>query len=339
MKALPAFAAAWLLLAGSAVQAEPSALVRVAAARQGALALRITAFGTVAADTNHVTTIAAPRDCLVAHIAIRPGQSVAAGDPLVTISTAPAATTQYRQAQSTLAFAEKDLAHTRELYAEQLATRSQVAAAEKALSDARAQMSEQTRIGANQPTETLRAPVAGVVASITGSPGDRVQQGASIAAIATRNQLVLNVGLEPRDAPRLGVGTPVQLRQPAGAGSAISGRVLSVSAMMDSQSRLVNAVVAVPQEKARGLILGTVMQAEMTLAPAAGIIVPKDSLMTDGQGTYVYVVQKGEAHRRNVLLAFESGDQALVTSGLSGNEEVVTAGNAGLEDNMAVRMH
>jgi RND family efflux transporter MFP subunit len=317
--------------------ADGTALVRLAEAKYGVLAPVIAAYGTVAADTNHLSTIAAPRDCLIARIAVRPGQTVAPDDPIVVIASAPAAATQYQQAASALAFAEKDLTHTRELFAEQLATRSQVAAAEKALSDAKALIAEQNRIGADQPTQTLRSPVQGVVASISGAPGDRIPQGTAFATIATRSEFVVNVGVEPEDAQNLRVGASVKLRSPQNDLLAFTGRVVSVSAMMDPQSRLVNVVVAVPPQNARQLILGMVMQTQIALAPQRGIVIARDALMTDAEGTYVYVVRNGVARRQNVTLALEAETKALIARGVAAHDEVVVGGNGGLKDNMSVR--
>lgn len=319
--------------------ADASALVQLATARRDIVTPEIKAFGTVAADTNHLTTVAAPRECQIVQIAVRPGQTVNINDPVAVIATAPAATTQYQQAASSLAFAEKDLTHTRELFNEQLATRSQLAAAEKAYSDARAQAAEQTHIGANHPTETLRSPSAGVVATINGAPGDRVQQGAALASIATRSQLVVNVGLEPEDAPTLSIGARARLVSPHNGALQFAGQIVSISAMMDPQSRLVNVVIALPQDRARRLILGTVLEARIAGAPTTGVVIPKDALMTDIQGTYVYVVRNGVAHRRAVALALESNGRALIARGVAAGDRVVVTGNAGVADNMAVRTH
>src|SRR5262249_3517701 len=125
--------------------ADPSALVEVANARMGTLEPSVTAFGTLAADPNAQTTLAIPRDGIVVSVVVRVGRLVGKGDPIATIETAPAATAQFEQAKSALAFAQKDLDHTRALFSEQLATRSTLASAEKAYSDARATFVHQQR--------------------------------------------------------------------------------------------------------------------------------------------------------------------------------------------------
>src|SRR5215468_6415373 len=147
----------------------------------GTLEPSVVAFGTLAADPNAQATLAIPRDGIVLSVAVRSGKLVGKGDPIATIETAPAATAQFEQAKSALAFAQKDLDHTRALFSEQLATRSSLAAAEKADNDARATFVHQQRIGADKTVETLTASVPGVVTNIAVSPGDHVAADAVIA--------------------------------------------------------------------------------------------------------------------------------------------------------------
>src|SRR5215469_9373158 len=134
--------------------ADPSALVQVARAKIGTLEPSVTAFGTLAADPNALTTLAIPRDGIVVSVVVRAGKLVGKGDPIAAIETAPAATAQFEQAKSALAFAQKDLDHTRALFSEQLATRSTLAAAEKAYTDARSTFAQQQRIGTDKSVET-----------------------------------------------------------------------------------------------------------------------------------------------------------------------------------------
>jgi membrane fusion protein (multidrug efflux system) len=318
----------------SAAQADPSALVRLAPARVAQLAPQISAYGTVSADANFVTTVFMPREGVVAAILARPGQTVRAGDPLVTIRTAPAAAATYEQAVSTADFAAKDYDHTKQLFAEQLATRSQLAAAAKADADARAQLSAQQKIGANHEVETLTAPVAGIVATLVPARGDPVQPGADVASIATSGQVVLNLGVEPRDAVALRPGNRVLLPAQQGLPQ-MQARVGSVGAMVDPTSHLVNVLVPLPAD-AR-VFIGTALQAKIDLAPVSGVVIASSALMTDGDASYLFVAQGGKVKRRTVKVTFETDAAALIASGLKANENVVVQGMVGLADGSAIR--
>lgn len=327
-----------LLLLTLPASADPAALVGVATAKVGTLEQSITTFGTVAPDPNEQKTLAMPRDGIVLGVAVRPGKVVAKGDPIATVETAPAVSAQFEQAKSTLAFTEKDLAHTRELFSEQLATRSTLANAEKAYADARAAYAQQLRIGADKNVETLNAAAPGIVTAVSANPGDHVMANAAIATLATRDRMVLNLGLEPKDAALLAPGAAVTVTSAQDPTLSFAAHVESVDAMLDPQSRLVSAVVAIAPEVSRRLILGMSLKAHIVLSTQRGLVVPTSALMTDEDGTFVYVVAKGHAKRRNVTVGLEQGTSTLIAKGLKTNEAVVAVGSAGLEDGMAVRV-
>jgi membrane fusion protein (multidrug efflux system) len=333
VKTIPGIVVLSLSLVGAA-KADPSALVRLAAARAGQLSPQVSAYGMVSADPNFVTTVFMPREGVVTAILVRPGQTVKAGDPLITLRTAPAAAATYQQAVSAADFASKDFAHTQQLFAEQLATRSQLAAAAKADADARALLSAQQKIGADHAVETLTAPVAGIVATLAPARGDPVQSGADIASIATSGQVVLNLGVEPRDAVALRPGNRVLLPAQQGLPQ-MQARVSSVGAMVDPASHLVNVLVPLPAD-AR-IFIGTALQAKIDLAPISGIVIPGSALLTDGDASFLFVAQGGKVKRRTVKVAFETDTAALIASGLKANEVVVVQGMVGLADDSAIR--
>ena len=61
--------------------------------------------------------------------------------------------------------------------------------------------------------------------------------------------------------------------------------------------------------------------------------------MSDKHGTYVFVVENGVAHRRNVKIRLETADAALIAGKVSAGARVVVSGNAGVEDGTHVRTH
>lgn len=318
---------------------EPAALVQMVTAKQATLHPEVPAYGTVVPDPDGLVTVAIPRDGIIARVSVRAGQLVQTGDPIVAIETAPGAMAIYQQAQSAMAFAARDLSHTKTLYAQQLATKSQLANAQKAYTDAQAQVAAQVKIGASKTGEVLRASAAGIVTKLNVSPGDRVSANTIIASIAARDRLLVNLGLEPQDALQAKVGGKVWLRSPQRKSVNFAGPIQSVDAMMDPTSRLVNAVVGVPQTIAGRLVLGMVLQGAVQFPAAKGIAVPHSALMTDRKGNYVFVVKNGIAHRHGVQISFESDTQVLIAHGVAGGDHVVSAGNAGLSDGTHVRVH
>jgi RND family efflux transporter MFP subunit len=318
---------------------EPAALVKLTKVERGKLHPNVTAFGTIAVDPDYLAAIALPRDGNVVAVSVRVGQLIHVGDPIATIETAPNAVASYQQAQSALSLAQKDLAHTSSLYKLQLATNAQLAAAEKSLSDARTQLQAQEKIGTNRQREVLRANAAGIVTAVNASPGERVQANTVVATIAARDRLLLNLGLEPEDALIVPVGAAVRLHSPQSEKISFNGQIESVDALMDPKSRLVNAISSVPPNIARQLVVGMVLVGTVQLPLQAGILIPKSALMTDKNGSYVFVEANRVAHRHNVQIVEEAGEQALVAKGVEAGAMVVVVGSAGLSDGTHVRLH
>lgn len=311
--------------------------MQLATVASGAISPAISTYGTVAADPTHTVAISVPRDVIPATIPVRVGQPVHQGDIIATVTTAPAARSAWQQAQDAVAFAEKDLAHTRYLFGLKLATNSQVAAAEKALADAQAQLQAQIRIGADRPAEILRAAAPGIVTAVNAAPGQPLPANSVLASIVPRDHLLIQLGLEPEDAVRVHPGAMVALRSPQNSAIVFAARITGVDASADPKSRLVNAIASIPPADTANLTLGMVLGGSIELPPRIGVVMPHDALMNDGTGSFVYVVNKGIAHRRPVRLAFSTGNQAMVTQGLSPGEAVVVAGNTGLTDGAPVR--
>jgi membrane fusion protein, multidrug efflux system len=322
---------------GAGAQQEPSALVELATAEQGTLNPSVGAYGTVAADPAYITTIALRSDGIITAVSVRVGQVVDARQAVVTVETAPNALASYQQAESAVTLAQQDLAHTQQLFNEHLATNTQLAAAQKTLADAEAQLKAQTETGAQRPTQTLNAPAAGIVIAVNATPGDRMAANSVIASIVPRDRLILNLGLEPEDALQVPVGADVSLQSPQAARLSFKGKIQSVDALMEPKSRLVNAVATVPQDIAGNLILGVVLEGVIQLPAKSGIVVPHAALMTGQNGAFVFVVVNGIAQRRDVEVAMQTDQQALISSGIMAGEAVVVGGNVELTDGMRVR--
>ncbi len=336
---IAAWACCAFVVSTAMASADPGALVQTAAARLGKLAPEIVAYGTVAADPDYVTSVVIPHEAIVSAILVRAGETVSQGTPLASLATSPAAAAQYEQAVSTARFAAQDLAHTRQLYAEQLATKSQLAQAEKADADARAVLQQQQRMGTDRAVITLRAPSAGVVTDVNATRGQHVAADTTIVSLGLRDRLIVNVGLEPGDAGAAPQGTTARLVAAQDSTLSFVSPLTQTSAMVDPQTRLVNAVARVPEALAPRLLLGMTFVGHIRLAPRQGIVVPHAALQADQDGTFVYVVVNGVAHKRPVSVAFETDREALVSDHLAQGERVVVEGSAGLEDGMAVRVN
>ena len=223
---------------------ESSVLVEVAKPRQGVLPALVAAYGTATPAFGGGLTLSLPQDGRVLRIAVTPGEQVHTGDALVEFGASATTSGAYQQAVTALALARTQRAHAAQLLAQQLATRDQLAQADKAVSDAQEAVDTLTAQGANRPQSTLTAPFDGVVSAIPVAQGDRVASGAALINLTKLDGLVVTVGIEPADRMRVRAGQPVHLQR-LGGGEPLDGTVLRVDGVLNPKTRLVDADIGV----------------------------------------------------------------------------------------------
>ncbi len=312
----------------------PSARVQTAAAASGSLAPIAIAYGVAVAAPQHTRILAMPYEGVISAVQVHSGDGVRAQQVIVTLARTPATSAQFSQARSALSFAEQDLARVQRLYADQLATTEQLAAASKALADARSQLHALSLTGADQEQSVLRAPFAGVITRLAATAGDRPAVGTAIATVSSPADMIVQLGLEPGDAARLAPGAPVWLMRSVDDAQPIRTRLITVGRSLDAASRLVDAVAPLPAST--GVTLGTTLAARIELPAHQGVIVPRGALLEDAEGTFVFTVVAGKAHRQAVQVGVETEQSVLAAPGLEAGAQVIVAGNAALKDGIAV---
>lgn len=330
-----------LLLTACSIAADaadgPTASVQTAAATMQTLHRRLTVYGEIQPDPAAVQGINAAYAGQVARINVRPGQRVAAGEALLELETDPSARLAFQQAEAQLAYAEGELQRTRELFAGQLATRSQLAAAEQARQQAADALAAQRKLGTNRKSGLIRAPFAGIVSSLAAHPGDRVSAGVNLLNLAAADHLVAVLGVEPSDAPGIPPQAPVELASVFDPSSGAMLSVDSVQGMVNPDTRLVDAIVTLRSDLAASFLPGQRVRAVIRVAEVRSLAVPQAALLNDGDD-YLFVIRNGSAHRVTVQRGLEwQGQVAVSAAALSDGDRVVVAGNAALSDGMPVR--
>ena len=315
----------------------PSVEVRTAMATQQPVSSILTVYGRVRPDPDAVITVSLPHAGLITRVAARLGQRVARGDVLLEVSTAPAAYMEYLQARSTVDYAQRELERQEQMLKTQLATRSQVDAARKALADARSSLQAIEARGANKTAQTLPAPTDGIVTALNVSQGDRVQADTAAVAIANGGRLVAILGVEPEELAGLHTGTPVSIHSVFATDYQADSQLSDIHAMIDPQTGLVDALAPIPQDNVNHLVIGSYLSADLVLNQHTGIVIPRSAVLRDDHGSYVFRVSDNRASRVAVETGTEHDDWIEISRGLKAGESVVISGNYELTDGMAVR--
>ena len=309
-----------------------SAAVTTQAVHQGNLPDIISAYGTATPAIDAASTLNIQAEGAVTQFDVTAGIAVHRGQHLLTFTLSPAAAAAYQQARTALSVARAQREHTAQLLSHQLATRDQLAQADKAASDARSALDALRRQQGDGSTVELLAPVDGIVSSIAATRGDTLQPGAPLLSLARGGGVVVSVGIEldPQHAPV--PGDKVML-VPLGAGASVTGVVKRVAGMLDTHTHLQNADIT-PDGT---VIAGMGYRADITVGQWRGWLVPRDALVGDGSTWQVYQVADGKAVKIPVALVGESDTVSVVSGALDAQRPLVVVGNTQIDDGMAVR--
>jgi hypothetical protein len=117
-------------------------------------------------------------------------------------------------------------------------------------------------------------------------------------------------------------------------GEKLQGRVVRVGSMLNPQTRLIDADVAVRE----GTVLsGDAFRATIAVDQAQGWLVPHDAVLVDNSGPYVFQVSGAKAVRVVVRIALTTDTTDVVTGPLDARLPLVVQGNYQLQNGSLVR--
>lgn len=186
--------------------------------------------------------------------------------------------------------------------------------------------------GSNLSRATIRAPFAGVIATLPASVGEYVQPGTTAFRLVDTSALSVDFNVAPSDASGLPTGTPVNLSY---GDQKLTGRVKEGDRVAGTD-RLVP--ISVRLDGTPALPVGAAVQVRyrVALGGGSGLQVPVSAIQQTGGSNVVFVNQSGVARQTAVGIVAESGDSAVV-SGLSSGDQVITPVPPSLADGALVQ--
>jgi len=322
-----------------AVQAAeaPSVLIEQGQVSERVIREILTVYGVIQPDPDQVVVLAVPRAGVISQVWVRLGQRTKRGQKLLALDTAPSAKMAFLQARSAVNFARQQLAQKERLVNEQLATRTQLEAAKQALRDAEARLAALRKLGQGLDQEILYAPMDGIITQIRVQLGDRIQADNTAMQIASEDQLVAVIGVEPEDLGLVHPGAPVVIAPVFMPQPQVSASVREVHAMINPATNLVDVLVPIPDGKTDRLTLGSKITAKIQLSSRKGLTVPRSAVLRDDQGAYLFRVVDGRAKRVTVTVGPGQDGYVEITGDIGPGQPIVVSGNYELTDGMAVR--
>ncbi len=257
----------------------------------------------------------------VEKVLVRPGDRVAAGQKLVTISKSTAQNA-YNSAKASLDRAEDAYARLKQVHdqgslaevkwVEMLTTLEQARAMEQI---ARKQLEDCALI----------APASGVVGECRARAGASLLPGESAVTLLDIHYVTVNFSVPESEVATVKEGDEVNIVVPALDNLRLTGRICErgMNASRVSHSYIVKVELPNPD---RRLLPGMVCKVHIHEPDSRGIVIPAKCVQTRLEGQSVWVVRNGQAEQRFVQADEFVANGVLVTHGLQAGDTLITAG-------------
>jgi len=172
---------------------------------------------------------------------------------------------------------------------------------------------------------TITAPFAGIVGLRSVSVGDYVNQGQDLAPLEAIDPLKVDFRVPEMYLSKVRVGQQLTLRLDALPGQERRGLVYAVSPLVDAGGRsiLLRATVANQDGVLRP---GMFARVQLLFNEDKALVAPEAALSPSGETQYVYRVENGVAHRREVTIGERRVGRVEILTGVALNDQLVVSG-------------
>jgi RND family efflux transporter MFP subunit len=233
---------------------------------------------------------------------------------------------EYRRAKGVEAAGALSAEDIQKRYAQSITDAASVKVAAAQLAEYQARLSR-TRIV---------APIAGTVLTRRAEVGQIANPGGDpLFRIASGGEVEMRGQLAEQDLAQVKVGNPATVYI-TGLPKGFEGRVRLLGAIIDPQTRLGEIRITLNPDPA--LRPGAFARGSVFVGKAMRPVVPQTAVLTDSNGSYVFIVDgQSRAQRRAVHVADTSDDGVIIATGLTGSEHVVTTAGGFLREGEEVK--
>lgn len=172
----------------------------------------------------------------------------------------------------------------------------------------------------------IRATVSGYITSCPVVAGQNIAQGTPAVTIINSNSVNVEINVTESVIAKVTEGTEASISVSSAGISDMPGTVSEVSPSKDAQTGMYTVKINVPNDD--GNLKGG-MFADVSLLTESienVLCVPSNSIISDKTGSYVYIVNKGEAKKSKLETGAYDDNFTQVLSGVKENDEVITDG-------------
>jgi len=309
--------------------AEPITVV-TAVATMRPLGLEIEAVGT--ARANESVDVTSKATNTVVAIRFDEGDMVRRGQVLVELDSAEARA-ELEEAEAALAESENQFNRSRDLFAQQALSVSQLDQIEATLKANRARVSAAR---ARLADTVIRASFDGRTGFRRVSVGSLVNPGTVITTLDDTSIIKLDFTVPETYLYVLKRGLKISARTVGLPGRTFEGTVANIGSRVDPVTRSITVRAEIPNEE--GLLRpGMFMTVTLLGEPEPTLLVPEEAIVPEQGKTFVFAVRDGIVERREVRTGKRRPGEVEIVTGLSEHEHVIVEGTQNVRDGIRVR--
>lgn len=186
---------------------------------------------------------------------------------------------------------------------------------------------------------TIRAPAGGVVYGLPRRAGEAVAAGQVVASVLDPRKKRVRARVDQPDLPRVAAGQRILLAFDGLPRERWEGTVTSVApGLREVGGREVGEVIGEIADPEGKLPTNAGVDVQIVTGESSGtLVVPRASVIRDGEKRYVYLLEDGRARRREVEVGLSGLNEVEIKTGVADKDTVILPGSAALSDGLRVR--
>ena len=318
--------------------------VVVAKAEKQRLGGSISATGKVEVNADRIAHVSPRIPGKVVTVKASLGDSVSAGQALVTLDSVELgeAVSRYRQSKTKLALAQSNMERIKNLVEKKIAARKDIFQAETDFKNAQNELhTDEDRLalygisgadlkgdGYKRPRLPVRAPISGIITEKHAIVGELADPSKNLFTVADLSSVWVLVDINEKDLAKVRRGQPAIVSVDAFPELKLKGRITYIADLVNEATRTVKARIEVanPGRKLKPEMFASVQLALPSDTPPV-LAVPEEALQElDGKKVLFVLEKDAEFEARPVEAGRSAGGQVEIVSGLKEGERYAVKG-------------
>ena len=185
----------------------------------------------------------------------------------------------------------------------------------------------------------VRAPFDGVIVNLPHYTGDvKVEQGKPMVGVMDYARMYMEINLPESAIRYVKAGQPAYVTHYTLPDDTLRGLISELSPAISAETRTFKGKLMIQNEQ---LLIrpGMFVKADIVVDRAdSAVIIPKETVMSNRQRKYVFIVEKNTAILRDIKTGMEDGNNVEILDGLKVNDNLVVKGFETLKENSKVKV-